>query len=236
VLPRFRRGAFAVFVLAFAVSMLLGDRAGFAPALTVTPDLVLQGQRWWTPLTALLRSPEGIGMLGLVWTLGVQWVFGSRLEGFWGTSRYLVMLLVAGVVGYGGTVALGLVLPAVREASLSGTAPLDAAALTAFMFVFGGESMTVFGREVAPRLMAGIGLALVLGLPLLSAVVGSQGVAGVAPGSAWPSLVPSLLAALVAALFVQPWRKSESSGKVDSSKQRGAPHLRVVRTADDMLN
>lgn len=230
-LPRFRRGAFAVFVLAFLVSMLLGDRADVATHLVVEPDAILQGQRWWTPATALFRYPEGIGLLGLLWTLVVQWLVGSRLEGFWGTTRYLVLILVAGLVGHGATVALGLAVPAVREASLAGAAPFDAAALAAFAIVFGAETMALGKWETSPRLVAAILGVIVLVFPLVTAVVD-----GVDLAHAWPSLVPSAVAALVATLFVQPWRKRTSSGKVERNERRGGPHLRVVRTADDMLN
>jgi hypothetical protein len=37
-------------------------------------------------------------------------------------------------------------------------------------------------------------------------------------------------------VFVQPWRRREKSGKVAREDRRGQPHLRVVRTVDDLLN
>nr|WP_255216246.1 rhomboid family intramembrane serine protease [Pseudenhygromyxa sp. WMMC2535] len=210
--------------------MLLGDR-GFAAALSLEPASLLQGQRWWSPLTALFRYPEGLGLLGLLWTLIVQWWIGSRLEGFWGTTRYLVMVLVAGLVGYGGVAALALALPAFASLTFSGATPMDAAAILAFAVVFARERMKLGSREVAPGLVAGIAGLVVLAFPLVAALV-----SGATLAAAWPVSIPPLLAALVAVLFVQPWRKRGSSGKVERSKVRGASHLRVVRTADDMLN
>ena len=101
VLPRFRRGAFALFALGFTVTMLLGDRSTLP--LSLRPSALLGGHEWWTPITALFRAPEGLGMLALLWTLLVQWVVGSRLEGFWGTTRYLIMVLVAGTLPRSGS-------------------------------------------------------------------------------------------------------------------------------------
>ena len=211
--------------------MLLGDRAGLIPALTLVPEDTLRGAGWWTPLSALFRQPEGLGLLGLLWTLLVQWLIGSRLEGFWGTTRYLVMVLVAGVIGYGGALALALVLPALGPLPLSGMAPIDMAAAVAFAFVFAGESMRVGSREISPLLVAGIAGAVVLVFPLLCALA-----AGMSLAQAWRLVVPPTLAGLVATVFVQPWRKRANSGKVGRSKPRGSTHLRVVRTPEDMLN
>ena len=59
---------------------------------------------------------------------------------------------------------------------------------------------------------------------------------GLPIAQAWLCAVPSVLAGVVATLFVQPWRKRENSGKVVPSKRSDHPHLRVVRTPEDMLN
>ena len=228
-LPRFRRGAFALFALAFIVSMLLGDRPPVADALTLEPGRVLAGQEWWTPLTTLFRYPEGLGLLGLVWTLLIQWLIGGRLEGFWGTTRYVVMAVVAGLLGYAATLGLALAVPTAGSLSFAGAAPIDVAAAVAFMFVFAREKMSFGSTEVSPLLIGGIASALAFGFPMIVAVV-----AGIPAAQAWPTLIPGTVAAAVATLFVQPWQKRGKSGKVASGKP-GA-HLRVVRSADDMLN
>ena len=231
-LPRFHRGAFALFVLSFLVTLLLGDRASLAAALTLVPNTALTGSHWWTPLSALFRQPEGLGLLGLLWTLIVQWLIGSPLEGFWGTSRYLIMVLVAGVIGYGGSIALALAIPTLGPVPLSGMAPVNTAAVVAFAFVFARESMRLASREISPLVVAGIAGPIVLAFPLLVALV-----AGLPAAQAWPVLIPQTLAALVATVFVQPWRKRGNSGKVGRSKKpRAKSHLRVVRTPEDMLN
>ncbi|EDM76907.1 hypothetical protein PPSIR1_37499 [Plesiocystis pacifica SIR-1] len=230
-LPRFRRGAFGVFALAFLVTMLLGDREGFASASSLQPTLVMEGKQLWTVVTASLRYPEGVGLLGLFVTLGVQWVLGSRLEGFWGTTRYLVMVLVAGLVGYASVIGLGVFVPAIRESIYSGPTPMDAAAVLAFAVVFADQRMRVGSRELSPKVVAAVGGVFVLAFPLVTSLAG-----GTAPAQVWPQLLPSVFGMIVAVLFVQPWRTRPSSGKVEPSKQRGATHLRIVRTPDDMLN
>jgi membrane associated rhomboid family serine protease len=230
VLPSFRRGAFALFVAVFVVTLLLGDRP-VASKLELQPADLLVGRMWWTPLTALLRQPEGFGMLGLLWTLLVQWWLGSRLEGFWGTARYLTLVLVSGMVGLAGTAALGLAVPAIRQVTLTGTAPIDFAAVVAFGVVFANERLVVGKREISPLVVALVAGLVVMSFPVIVALVGGSSFA-----AAWPTLLPPAIAGLVAVVFVQPWRSRPKSGKVERAKHRGQPHLRVVRNADDMLN
>ncbi len=227
-LPRFRRGAFALFALIFIVTMLLGDRPPVADALTLEPGAVLGGREWWTPVTTMFRYPEGLGLLGLLWTLLIQWVIGSRLEGFWGTTRYLVMVLVAAVVGYAAVFGLAFAVPTAKTLSFAGAAPIDVAAAVAFVFVFAREKLRLGSAELSPVLVGAIAGALALVFPLIVVVV-----AGTAAAQAWPTLIPGAVAGLVAVVFVQPWRKRNNSGKVGRGKRS---HLRVVRSADDLLN
>jgi hypothetical protein len=225
VLPRFRRAAFALFALGFLITMLLGDRGGLP--LSLRPSELLAGREWWTPVTALVRQPEGLGMLGLLWTLLVQWGIGSRLEGFWGSLRYLIMVSVAGLVGHAAAIALAVALPATGSLVYSGTGPLDTAAVVAFAWVFADEQFELGSAKLPTLRVAAVLAPITIGFPMLVAVV-----AGTPVGSAWPTLVPGIVAAVVATLFVQPWRKREKSGKVG----RQQSHLRVVRTVDDLLN
>lgn len=225
--PRFRAGAFSLFALTFTVSMLLGDRGATADALTLEPALVLEGREWWTPLCTIFRYPEGLGLLGLLWTLLIQWLLGSRLEEFWGTARYLIMVLVAALLGYAATIGLALVVAEAGRLSFAGAAPLDVAAAVAFAFVFAREPPRDSAWLTLP--VAGIAGAVALAFPLVVALA-----AQIPAAQAWPTLIPGLVAGLVAIAFVQPWRKRENSGKVGRSEQR--THLRVIRTPDDMLN
>lgn len=220
-----------MFALTFLVTLLLGDRVALKDALTFVPGEVLAGRRWWTPLTALFRHAEGLGMLGLLWTLAVQWIIASRLDGFWGTTRYLIMVLVAGVVGHAGVLGVAALLPSAAGFAYAGAGPMDVAAVVAFAWVFSRERLRLGSAELSPLLVAGIAGAIVLLFPVLTALVHGTPLA-----SAWLALVPGVLAAVVATLFVQPWRERQKSGKVGRETRRGPSHLRVVRTPDDMLN
>jgi len=229
VLPRFSRASFAVFALGFSVTMLLGDRTGLP--LSLRPSELLAGREWWTPVTALLREPEGLGMLTLLWTLIVQWVMGSRLAQFWGATRYLIMVLVAGLVGHAAVIGLAAAMPAAAGLVYSGTGPLDTAAIVAFAWVFADEPIELGSADLPTVRVAAVLAPITIGFPMLVAAV-----AGIPIGSAWPTLVPGIVAAGIATLFVQPWRKREKSGKVGRDNRRGPSHLRVVRTVDDLLN
>ena len=229
VLPRFSRASFAVFALGFVVTMLLGDRSDWP--LSLRPAELLAGREWWTPATALLRAPEGLGMVTLLWTLIVQWAMGSRLAQFWGPTRYLIMVLVAGLVGHAAVIGLAAAVPAAGDLVYAGTGPLDTAAIVAFAWVFADEHVELGSADLPAVRVAACLAPITIGFPMLVAVV-----AGVPVGSAWPTLVPGIVAAGVATLFVQPWRNRKKSGKVGRDNRRGQPHLRVVRTVDDMLN
>lgn len=226
--PRFRRGAFFLFVTVFAVSLLVGDRP-LAGELALRPLQFASGEGLWAPLTAGFLFPDA-QMAALAFTLLVQWFFGSPLEGFWGTRRYVAMVLTSVVVGYAATGVLALWVPAVAAVSaISGATPLDLASTTAFGVVFAKEDYHLFGMHpIKGRVLAAFTVLLVLALPVARA-------GGL---SAWPVLLPSVFAVLVALLFVtQPWRRKGKSGNIGGRKKRkNAPHLRVVRGADDMLN
>lgn len=217
-----------MFALGFSVTMLLGDRTW---PLSLHPSELLAGREWWTPVTALVRHSEGLGMVALLWTLLVQWAIGSRLEQFWGSARYLIMVLVAGIVGYAAVIGLAAALPAAAALTYSGTGPLDTAAIVAFAWVFADERLELGSADLPAVRVAAVLTPITIGFPMLVAAV-----AGTPIGSAWPTLVPGIVAAGVATLFVQPWRKRPKSGKVGRDNRRGQPHLRVVRTVDDMLN
>ncbi len=224
-LPRFRPAAFGLFALIWFVSMLLGDRP-WATALALDPDGFARAQGLWQPLSAMFLQPVGRG--ALLATLLVLWICASPLEGFWGPRRYLVMVLVAGFVGYVGTGLLALGVPAIATAPPFGSAlPVELATVVAFGFVFSDTPYRPFGMEkpIRGRLVALVLAALLVAMPFIN-------------GQLWTPLVPALISSLVAVLFVtQPWRRQGKSGKIDAKKPRDRPsHLRLVHSAEDMLN
>jgi len=221
-LPKFRRGSFVLFMIAAAVSAMLGDQP-VAEQLLLIPGNVLEGHALWSPITANVIFRNG-AMGGLIGTLIVQWFIGSELEGFWGAKKYLLLVIGAGIAGHLTSVVFALFLPAVAVTPLGGTTPIDMAAVTAFGFVF---------KDRPLRLMAAIPLnaqwlaGLFVGLSLLSAVFRGP----------WPDVIPILVAVLVAAaLTTQPWRRLRDSGKLGGSKKPKKRHLRVVRPDPKLLN
>jgi membrane associated rhomboid family serine protease len=223
VLPRFRAGAFWVFALSFVGSFLLGD-ASFGDALRFDPAGVTALMTWWQPFTAPFVYPEW-GLYGVGVTLIVQWVIGSRLEELWGMRRYLVFALVTGVVAYAGAAGVSLAWAELASRPPTGLTPVDAAVLVAFAVAFRGQSVALPGAS--SPIPAGA-LSLILALPVVGSPVFGGGGVG--------TLVPVGIAAVVAVLFVQPWRSSPKTGKVGRKKVKNKAGLRLVHSAEDLLN
>ena len=226
VLPRFRRGAFSVFVAVFAVSMLLGDRP-VAKVLELELDSVLRGEHLWQLFTTTFVDPV-VGAGALMTCLAVQWFCGSALEGFWSARRYLLLVFTCSTLGYAGAVALAAIAPdMIRIRVLSGSLPLEMAAVVAFGFVFANASY-VPPLGVAPvkgKLLAPFIALILFSVPLLS---------GAPPFAMLPALLSGVFAALI---VTQPWRMlSQWRSRRSGGNRDVARHLRVVRGPDDMLN
>lgn len=219
VLPSVRPGVTIVVALSLTASLLLGDQP-WTSSWRLDPTTTLLSQPW-VVLTAPLTLPEG-RLLALLTHLLTQWWIGGRLEVFWGTKRYLAFALACACLAIVGAGFLG---PALGATGLiGGPIALDAAVLLAFAVVFGRESYEL------PGLGAPLGarpIAVLLGLVVLM------------PASSafrdWAMLLTLPGALLVASTFLwQPWHRSSKSGKLGRASK--SSHLRVVRSADDLLN
>jgi membrane associated rhomboid family serine protease len=200
-------------------SLLLGDQPWAANwRLELSQPFV---EQWWTLLSAPFTVPEG-RLLALLPHLLTQWWLGGRLEMFWGTKRFLFFVLAVAMLS---TLGAGFLGPALSAAGpLGGPTAIDGAILLGFGVVFARETYE---------------------LPLMSAPMGARPVAAMmslvvfATASNafadWPALLGLPGALVVAAAFLwQPWRRSHKTGKLSAAQR--APHLRVVRSADDLLN
>lgn len=223
-LPRFHRGAFGLFLVTVLLTMLLADQP-LGDELVLHPGNVIRGQGLWQPLTANFVFPEG--RVGLVLgTLLVQWFLAGHLEGYWGTRKYLTLVIGCGVAGHVGSVLLALVLPQVAAVTVGGATPMDLAAVVAFGAYMGTRPLSLGGvLPLTSRTLAIVIAVLSIVSPL-------------ARGAPWPVVVPGVVSMLVALLVVtQPWRKLRKSGKVGRrSRKKQAAHLRVIRPDDDLLN
>jgi membrane associated rhomboid family serine protease len=222
-LPKFGRGAFALLLLTAILSAIFADQA-LGRALLLDPSGVLRGEGVWQPLTANFIFREGdVGLV--IGTLAVQWFVGSALEAFWGTKRYVALVVGCGLVGHLAAVAFAPVADA--GIPLGGATAMDLAAIVAFGAVFGARPLHVFGTlPISARTMALIVVAISIVAPL-------------GRGAPWPVLIPWLVAMLGALLVTtQPWRALRDSGKLRGGRgrKRKPDHLRVVRAEDDLLN
>jgi len=218
-LPRFRRGAFWLFLLPCVLSMVFADRP-WGTILALSPGALQHGQGLWQPLTANFVYLEG-ELGGLIGTLFVQWFVGSTLEGFWGTRRYVLLVVGAGFVGYLVAALFGAFVPDIASVVMSGATPMDLAAIVAFGVVYGKQPVHLFG--IAP--LSARGLAVLIAVLSVIAPLGR--------GTPWPHVVPWSVAMLVALVATtQPWRKRGASGKLGRkayANGTGKTQLRVVQ-------
>ncbi len=222
-LPKFGRGSFAIFLVAAVLSAMLGDQP-VAHQLVLLPGDVLSGRELWTPITANFMFPNN-ELIGLLGTGFAQWFIGSQLEAFWGTKKYVTLVLSAGVAGYVAAVLVGALSTTAAGIEVGGSVPMDLAAITAFGFVFANRQL---------RLLASLPLS-VKGFALL--LVGLSLVIPLLRGSPWPTIVPLLVAVAVAAAAVtQPWRRLRDSGKLRGPVKAKKRHLKVVGPDSKLLN
>ena len=213
-LPRFERGGFAVLLAAGVATALLADQPLGRQLVLDTPALAREAS-WWRVVSAWLVFPEGHAG-GILLTLGAQWFLGGPLERFWGTRRYLLLVLAGAMAGYLALALLavsGLAPPVVA----GGTTPVDLVTVTAFGVAMGRERVDLLG--VLP--MGARGLAVLIGVVTL--------LGPLARGEPWAAAVPGAVAVLVALLVTtQPWRKLGRSGSLGRRRRRRG-HLEVVR-------
>jgi membrane associated rhomboid family serine protease len=224
-LPKFTQGAFGVFAVTLLLTMILADQP-VANQLLLQPGGFIRGEGLWQPLSANFIFEDG--RVALVFgTLAVQWFLGSELEKFWGTRRYLALILGCGFAGYLVTALSAFMLPAVAQVTVGGSTAMDLATVTAFGAVFGKRPLRLLGAlPLTSRSLA----ILIVALSLISPI---------ARGAPWPVVLPWLVAIAGAlAVTTQPWRTMRDSGKIRGSKRkrRKADHLRVVRPDRDLLN
>lgn len=223
-LPKFHPGALALFAITALATALLADQPAGA-ALRLVPADVYTGSTVWAPLTATFMYPDGGAGL-VLGTLIIQWFIGGQLEAFWGTRKYVTLILGCSVAGYFASTLLGLVSPTIASTPVGGSSAMDAATLAAYGVVFGQRMMSLLG---AVTLKVRTFAMVLIGLGIFSPL---------ARGAPWPVVVP-LLTALGVALLVtmQPWRRKGSSGKLGGPKKRKPrTNLRVVRPDDELLN
>ncbi len=220
-LPPFGRGALSLFITTAVVTAVFGDQA-IGDALRLQPGLLLQGGGLWQPLTANFVFPEGRAEM-LAGTLLMQWFIGSQLERFWGTKRYLLVLLGCGTLGF---LAYALISPWVAAIPHGGSTAIDLSAAAAYGVVFGKRELALPGGvALRSRTLAMILVGAGLLVPLLR-------------GASWSLVVPWVVAIVASLVLAKaPWRDRERGEGPRRKKPRGkASHLRVVKQDQELLN
>ncbi len=121
-LGRYAIANISLYIVIGQVAVLLGHLMGRIDLqwFLLVPQWVMQGD-WWRVFSFILMPPPP-GMFGYIF-IAFAWylfyLFGSALEGYWGTFRYNLFLLI----GYGLTVGLSFLSPhsAVTNAFLAGS-------------------------------------------------------------------------------------------------------------------
>lgn len=220
-LPRFHKGALGLFLLTVALTAFVSDMP-VGEQLRVEPGAIFSGGGLWQPITANFVFPgTDIGLL--LGTFFAQWLVGSELEAFWGTRRYVTLVLGCGIAGYLVYALLEPVIPGLMPHG--GSNAMDAAALAAFGVVFGKRELDIFGViNMRARTLAWIFLPVMMIGPILR-------------GTPWPVVIPWLVASAGAFLVtLQPWRARGDGTTPKRPKPKGkASHLRVVK-GEDLLN
>jgi len=206
------------------LTALLADQP-LGQQLVLNPGGVIRGEGVWQPLTANFIFPDG----GVGWVLGtllIQWFVAGALEDFWGTRKYLTLVIGCGIAGYLAAVLLALVVPSVGPVIMGGATPMDLAAVVAFGAFMGRRPLQVGG--VLP--LSGRTLAILMAAVFV--------ISPLARGAEWPVVIPRVVSMLAALLVVtQPWRRLRKSGKVGGRGRKKRPaHLRVIRPDDELLN
>ncbi len=111
-LGRFAIPGISLYLIIGQVFVVLSTMAGLLNPLNLIffPRLVLMGDWWRIATFILVPASVGQGLMGIVSLVFGWWIFyfmGSALEGYWGSFRYNLFLLV----GYALTVGLSFLAP-----------------------------------------------------------------------------------------------------------------------------
>ncbi|HUS30160.1 MAG TPA: rhomboid family intramembrane serine protease [Kofleriaceae bacterium] len=169
---RITRGALILAVLQVTMTigwLCLGDtlRAQLAPWIVLTPRYLLEQGHVWTLVTAPFLEVGNLGLVSLVLSLLMLWMFVPTLERFWGTPRFLRFAAITSVVGGLAGAAVGLALGHHDEA-IVGLSPFVYACIVAFGILYARQPvefsfyLRMTGRQMMWGFIAFITLFVVL--------------------------------------------------------------------------
>lgn len=138
------------------------------------------GHKYWLPLTALWIGLSGRALLDLL----TLWLFGSALERFWGSRRFVIFFVVTGSAALLAAAFVGLLQP---TRLIAGSAGAAAAMLVAFALTFPGHMIFFYGvlplkaKILAPLLLAFMLLGSLFGADWIEAALQLAGASAALP-------------------------------------------------------
>jgi membrane associated rhomboid family serine protease len=172
---------FVVYVLEL---ILLRLGVSWVPTLALTPDDVFQRGYLWQPLSYMWLHDPGAPM-HLLFNLFVLWMFGGRLESWWGHRRFLLAYLFFGLMGGGLTLLVAAMFSSLSPALHWGASGAVSGVIVAWGLVFADEEMEflLLGRITGRKfvlLVVGVQLLYALSLSPISSTSHFGGMIGAA--------------------------------------------------------
>jgi len=131
--------------------------------LAASAEQTLHKHELWQPLSAFWLH---LGARDIFFNSLVLWIFGSALERWWGSRRFVVFWIVTGTIGIAVGVVAGLLQP---QTLLTGSAGAATATMVAFAFLF--PEHLVFFYGVLPLKAKHLALVLI-GFTLVGSLLG----------------------------------------------------------------
>ncbi|NUO51349.1 MAG: rhomboid family intramembrane serine protease [Polyangiaceae bacterium] len=234
--PPLRRGNKAALLLIGAIWIVLASMVEYvdaAPSIfgaLVGTDSILRGEVWRLVTSFVVHNPAGLGSaFHPIGTAAGLYFLGTSLEEQWGTKRYLLFLLFAGVFAATLQVLLGAVIPWVHAPIFYGGIGVVDAVAVAWALSFRDRQVNLFfAFPVTARSMIFFILCINI---LFGVVLGARYEGLVTPFAGMLAGWMGADGSPVRKLYLQ-WRfkrlQSQSEALRGVKAQR-VPHLRVVK-------
>jgi len=166
-----------IFFLELVIGRIEGGVEFLFQDLSLSFDrFFFQGQIW-QPLTYMfLHDPMGISHI--LWNMLMLWMFGSPLESFWRTRKFIKFYLICGLGAGAFILLVGLLMPGQREIAHLGASGALYGMLVAFGFLYPNALIYLFGLfpiKGKHLVMLFIGLGIVTSLTLAPSSVSLAG-------------------------------------------------------------
>jgi len=133
-----------VFIIELIVGHLDGGLDLIYYDLSISFDRFFFHGEIWQPVTYMfLHDPTGISHI--LWNMLLLWMFGSPLEGFWRTKKFLQFYFISGIGAAAAILLAGFLIPSQRAIPTLGASGALYALLVAFGINFPNNLIYLFG-------------------------------------------------------------------------------------------